>query len=107
MISCTLRSAQHLACDGISASPDFKRRRITSSHKRGQEREPSGLEVLATTAVLGGSGGPQAQANMHMQCVHDCEASFQNPHDAQEETAVRHEAEIVQRSPKSGAPRMK
>ncbi|XP_042504697.1 B3 domain-containing transcription repressor VAL2-like isoform X2 [Macadamia integrifolia] len=36
---------------------DFKKRRIMASHKLAREREPSGLDALATAAVLGDGGG--------------------------------------------------
>ncbi|KAJ4980159.1 hypothetical protein NE237_010939 [Protea cynaroides] len=36
---------------------DFKKRRIMASHKPPREHEPSGLDALATAAVLGDNGG--------------------------------------------------
>ncbi|KAF8402487.1 hypothetical protein HHK36_010572 [Tetracentron sinense] len=49
----------------LRLNKDLKRRKVAASHKPAQEREPSGLDALATAAVLGDvgdSGAPSVAA---------------------------------------------
>ncbi|KAM3692230.1 hypothetical protein ACJW31_08G073400 [Castanea mollissima] len=48
----------------LRASKDFKKRRIVGSHKSAQEREPSGLDALASAAVLGDNVGDSVEPSV-------------------------------------------
>lgn len=48
----------------LRASKDFKKRRIVESHKSAREREPSGLDALASAAVLGDNVGDSAEPSV-------------------------------------------
>lgn len=46
------------------SSPDFKKRKITEGRKSVTEREPSGLDALASAAVLGDNGGDAGEPSV-------------------------------------------
>lgn len=48
----------------IRCATDFKKRRTTENHKTAQEREPSGLDALASAAVLGDTVGDSGEPSV-------------------------------------------